>query len=638
MTQVVGILQPQGNGGLVVPDRVDPQVGREVFISQRDLHGAPLGMKVVCEILALPTASRSARGRIIEVLGDPGRPDVAILGIIRQYGLPDRFPEPVLAAAASYGIDPDPEVIAAEIARGRRDLRPLRTLTIDGEDAKDLDDAISIETLPGGRFRLGIHIADVSHYVAENSVLDQEARRRGTSVYLVDRVLPMLPPRLSNGICSLNPDTDRLTLSVFLEIDATGLVEKGEICESIIHSQARTTYTEVRTALETGEVLDTRYPGFLADLRLMQQLARLLEARRKERGAIDFEFPQTHVELDADGRPTAIAAYPLSFANGIIESFMIAANEYVARQCASAQLPFLYRVHELPDPDKLKRFLSLAAELGVKIRIRGRPTPAVLAKALEQIRQEPFGLTLAELLLRSLAKARYDPRNLGHFGLASEFYCHFTSPIRRYPDLYIHRIIKASLHQQVARKRWQAEVETVALHSSDMERLAMQAERDSVDQKAAEYLSEHLGLAFPGLISGFNPAGFFVRLENTVEGMVPFRTLDGYYVYQEDRLCAVNQQTGRQLHLGDLVTVQVARVDTVGRRIDFALIDHQSRHQPAEGSPARPGRNERSSRSGSPAEPGRPARKARSGQPAASGPARKTTKPARSSRAGRKRN
>lgn len=575
MMQKVGLLQPQGTGGIVILDRPDQEAGRDVSIQARDLHGAPFGMKVVCEVTALPSAGKSARGKILEVLGDPGRPDVAMLGILRHYGLPEKFPDQAMAAADPFGIDPDPAVIAAEIDRGRRDLRSMRILTIDGEDAKDLDDAISIESLPNG-FRLGVHIADVSHYVTEGGVLDREARQRGTSVYLADRVLPMLPPRLSNGICSLNPDTDRLTLSVFLEIDQSGLVQHGEIAETVIHSQARTTYNEVKTALETGTVLDIRYPGFLDDLKQMRRLAELLEARRRERGSIDFEFPETHVDLDSEGRPTAIYAYPLSFANGIIESFMIAANEFVARECFFQKLPFLYRVHEQPDPDRLQRFLTLAALLGIKIRFRGRPTPAVLARALTQIRTEPFGLTLSELLLRSLAKARYDPRNLGHFGLAAEYYCHFTSPIRRYPDLFIHRVIKSYLHHTVDRRRWQAEVEAIALHSSDMERLAMQAERDSVDQKAAEYLSEHLGSVFTGLISGFNPAGFFVRLENSVEGMVPFRSLEGYYEYLEDRLCAVSHQTGRQLHLGDPVTVQVARADIQNRRIDFELLEHQA--------------------------------------------------------------
>lgn len=578
MQTCVGILQQNDKNGLVVLDQPDPLLGREVFVAARDLNGAPFGMKVVCALLQTVTvpAARPPRAKVIEVLGDPGRPDVAILAIIRQHGLPDHFSEKVMAEAAAFGPDPDPGTIASEIARGRRDLRGQRILTMDGEDAKDLDDAISIERLPGNRFRLGVHIADVTHYVAERSALDLEARQRGTSVYLVDRVLPMLPPRLSNGICSLNPDRDRLTLSAILTIGPDGEVEQGEIAETVIRSQARTSYNEVKLALETNTPPEGRYPGFMDDLRLMRELAGLLEQKRIQRGSIDFEFPETHVDLDPDGHPTAIHAYPISFANGIIEEFMIAANEFIAREFYFLKLPFLFRVHELPDQDKLRRFTKLAGVLGVQIRVRGTPKPAVLAQALEKVKHEPFGLTLSQLLLRSLAKARYSAENFGHFGLASEYYCHFTSPIRRYPDLFIHRVIKAHLHGTVNRRRWQAEVAEVAEHSSDMERIAMKAERDSVDQKAAEYLSEHLGEQYPGVISGFNSAGFFVQLENTIEGMVPFRSLEGYWTYDEERLQAANA-AGQSFNIGDPVTVQVSRVDTVRRRIDFELLSHHDK-------------------------------------------------------------
>jgi ribonuclease R len=575
----VGILQQNDRNGLVVLDQPDPLLGREIFVAAHDLNGAPFGMKVVCALLQTVTtpSARLPRGKIVEVLGDPNRPDVAILSIIRQNGLPDHFPAKVLNEASEFASDPDPEMILAEIRRGRRDLRGMPTLTMDGEDAKDLDDAISLEVLLDDRYRLGVHIADVSHYVTEHSELDKEARRRGTSVYLVDRVIPMLPPRLSNGICSLNPDHDRLTLSVFLTIGPDGETEAGEIVETVIHSQARTSYREVTELLEQRIEPVDRYPGFLEDLRQMRRLAERLTERRLRRGSLEFEFPETHVDLDQNGRPLAIYPYPITFANGIIEEFMIAANEYIARQYYFQKMPFLYRVHELPDKDKLQRFIRLAGIFGVRIRLRGTPAPGILAKALDTVRHEPYGQTLAQLLLRSLAKARYSDENLGHFGLAAEYYCHFTSPIRRYPDLYIHRIIKASLHGTVNHRRWQAEAAEIADHSSAMERLAMQAERDTVDQKAAEYLSEHLGESFDGVISGFNQAGIYIRLESTVEGMVPYRSMDGYITYEEETLRAVHKGSGQIYSLGDAVTVQVARVDTIRRQIDFELLGHQGR-------------------------------------------------------------
>ncbi len=625
MRTVVGILQQRDRDGLVVLDQPDPLLGREIHIASRDLNGAPFGMKVVCSLSesASAAAGRLPNGKIVEVLGDPSRPDVAILSIIRQYGLPAQFPARVLDAAAAFAPDPDPAMIAAEINRGRRDLRHMNILTMDGEDAKDLDDAISIEPLSDDRYRLGVHIADVTHYVTERDELDLEARRRGTSVYLADRVLPMLPPRLSNGICSLNPDRDRLTLSVFLTIGPDGESGDGEILETVIRSRARTSYREAAAILEQRAEPTDRYPGFAEDLRHMRRLAERLAGKRLRRGSLEFEFPETHVDLDPEGRPLAIYPYPITVANSIIEEFMIAANEYIARQCFFQKLPFLYRVHELPDQDKLKRFIRLAGIFGVRIRLRGTPEPAQLARALDEVRHEPFGQTLAQLLLRSLAKARYSAENLGHFGLASDYYCHFTSPIRRYPDLYIHRVIKAALHQTVNRRRWQAETAAIADHCSVMERLAMQAERDTVDQKAAEYLSMHLGEEFPGVVSGFNQAGIFVRLESTAEGLVPYRSLAGFITYEEDNLRAVNKASGHTYSLGDPVTVQVARADTIRRQVDFELLTHQGqavsqmdgpKASRKTASPIGPNKKENRKNGSKRAKPARTARKRRQGR------------------------
>lgn len=501
-----------------------------------------------------------------------GRPGLSIL---RDRGLPVDFPPAVLTETSGLPESPGAAEIAAEIARGRRDLRAQNLFTIDGEDARDLDDAVSIECLSGERYRLGVHIADVAHYVTENSRADHEAFQRGTSVYLADLVVPMLPPRLSNGICSLNPDVDRLALSVILTIGSDGVTEQGEIVETIIRSRARTTYNEVKTSLENGTTLPGRYRGFLSDLKHMQELARILTAKRKQRGAIDFEFTETHVVVDEAGQPLNIEPYPLSFANGIIESFMIAANEYVAQQFYLKKMPFVYRIHELPDREKLAKFLRMATSFGVKTRVRGTPAPGQLAAALEQVRQEPFGTTLAELLLRSLAKARYSQDNAGHFGLASEYYCHFTSPIRRYPDLFIHRIIKASLHAKTDKKHFQTLAAIVAEHSSDMERAAMKAERDSIDQMSAIYMSSRLGETYDGLIAGFGPAGIYVRLASSIEGMIPFRSLAGYFTYDEERMTAADSSGSQVFRLGDPVEVQVARADAVLRQIDFELLTHR---------------------------------------------------------------
>lgn len=579
MQKCVGVLRQSDNNGIVLLDRPDQLLGRELFIPARHLNGAPFGMKVVCELLESVTepVARTAKAKIIEVLGDPGRPDVAILSIIRQHGLAEEFPGPVLEKADAFPTDPDAEVIAKQIAAGRLDLRSEKIITIDGEDAKDLDDAIHIKELPDGNYHLGVHIADVTHYVSEDEVLDTEARQRGTSVYLVDRVIPMLPPRLSNGICSLNPGKDRLTLSVLLDIDRNGNFMKGRIRESVIRSQVRSSYNEVKAILETGDVPEDRPDWYQDALRKMRELADILRKKRIQRGTLEFEFPETHVDLDDEGKPVNIYPYPVSFANNIIEEFMIAANEYVAETAFKQRLPFLYRVHELPDEDKLQRFTNLARILGVRVKLRGAPSPVQLAKILEVVKIEPYGLTLAQLLLRSLAKARYTPENLGHFGLASQFYCHFTSPIRRYPDLFIHRVLKAWLHNQVRTKRWLGEVDSVAEHSSEMERTAMMAERDSIDQKAAEYMSQHIGDTFNGVISGFNQAGIYVQLESTVEGMIPFRSMNGYMVYDEERLRVMDTTGGHAYNLGDAVEVQVAQVDTVQRRIDFELLSHLER-------------------------------------------------------------
>lgn len=568
--QCVGILREAGIDGYCVPDPgYDGAQYGSVRIRNAHLNGSPFGMKVVVRILNPSAEPGEYEGEVIEVLGDPGRTDVLMLSILRQYGLSTEFPAAVVEAASELPLDPSPEEIEREIQSGRKDRRSLRTITVDGEDAKDLDDAISIEKIPGKGYRLYVHIADVSHYVTDRSALDIEARNRATSVYLTDRVIPMLPPKLSNGLCSLNPNRPRLTLTAEMRVGFDGEVTGGKVYESIIESDARTSYKEVYGVLFENQYLD-RYESFVPMFQLMRELKDVLTAKRLRRGAIEFDFPETHVDLDPNGKPLSIYAYPINYANGIIEEFMILANEFVATKFAGLKYPFVYRVHEEPDPMKIRDFLSVAKLFGAHTG-HGKATPGFLSDLMREIEGETYAPALSQLLLRSLAKARYSPENLGHFGLASAGYCHFTSPIRRYPDLYIHRIIKSYLRDEDKRAYFAGEVDDVSEHSSAMERNSMDAERASVNQMAAEYMTEHVGEDYEGILSGIFSGGIFVRLANTVEGMVPFRTMDDYYEFDERRLEARGKMSGRVFCIGQPVRVTVTGADIYLRRIDFAL-------------------------------------------------------------------
>lgn len=573
LNQCVGILRESGFDGYVEPDiGYDiTQYGR-ILIHARDLNGAPFGMKVICEILNPQASGGNYEGKIVEVLGDPGRSDVAILSILRQYGLSPSFPEAVTEEAEKFPVSPANEDLEHALAAGRRDLRTLRTITMDGEDAKDLDDAISIEKLPGKGYRLFVHIADVSQYVREATALDDEARLRGTSVYLVDRVIPMLPPRLSNGLCSLNPNTPRLALTAAMTVDYNGDVVDGDLYESIIESDARTSYTEVYGVLFEQKYLE-RYSDFIPMFETMKELKDILSAKRERRGALDFNFPETHVDLDEEGKPLSVYAYPINYANGIIEEFMILCNEFVASRFYAEKYPFVYRVHEDPDPIKIADFMHVAKLFGAVSGTKGKPTPRMLSSLMKQIEDEPYAPALSQILLRSLAKARYSEENLGHFGLASECYCHFTSPIRRYPDLYIHRIIKSFLHVENRKAYFKTQVTDVSDHSSVMERNSMDAERATVSQKVAEYMSRHIGDLYEGIISSIFHGGIFVQLESTVEGMIPFRTMNDYFEFEEKRLEARGKTSGQVYRIGDKVQVKVVNSDCILRRVDFELAE-----------------------------------------------------------------
>ncbi|MBR2522896.1 MAG: ribonuclease R [Clostridiales bacterium] len=576
--RVVGVLRELGDGGVVKPDSSFREGNFGIVrIARKDLNGAPFDMVVVAEIINPEHTGNEYRGRIIEVLGNPDSSDVKIEAVMRQFGLPSTFPEAVMKEVDGLPTDPTDDMIASAISAGRKDLRDLLTITIDGEEAKDLDDAISLERIDNGHMKLYVHIADVSNYVRENTALDNEALRRATSVYLADRVIPMLPPKLSNGLCSLNPDKPRFTLTAEMVVDTeTGLTVSGDVYESVIMSDRRMSYNEcfrILTEPMPGDGID--YGDIIGMLEQMNTLADSLRRMRERRGAINFETKETKVIMDEDGRPTEIMAYPINFCHGIIESFMICANEFIAEKFCKMNYPFVYRVHEDPDPIKITRFTNVAKFYGAIGTLRGKIAPLDVANYMMTIRDEDSRPALDTLLLRSMAKARYSSNNLGHFGLASSFYCHFTSPIRRYPDLYIHRIIKTYLHGEDQRKHFLPLVENVSAISSDMERNAVDAERASVDVKVCEFMKDKIGESFDGIITGIIDAGFFVMLDSTAEGFVAFRSMRDHYLFDERRYRAVGARSGNQLSIGQRVNVTLNLVDEDLRHIDFVMTEEE---------------------------------------------------------------
>lgn len=571
--QVIGILRQSPTGGVVIPDPSFRSTDYgAIEIDKNHLNGAPFNMVVVCEVLNPDCDRGDCRGTVTEVLGDYGNNDVRMLTVLRQFGLSQTFPDKVLEEVEPLPVNPDPELIVNEIAKGRRDKRELLTITIDGEDAKDLDDAISIEKLHNGNFRLYVHIADVSNYVREGTMLDAEAFSRGTSVYLVDRVIPMLPPKLSNGLCSLNPNVDRLAMTAEMLVDREGGIYGGEVYESVIKSDRRMSYKECYRILTDPQPEDDEEYGQIVKMLItMKELAGILKSMREKRGAIGFEMPETKVILNDDGTVKDVMPYPINFTNGIIESFMICANEFIAKKFFDLKYPFVYRVHEDPDPIKIARFSNIARFFGASGRLFGRIKPLDVQHFMDTIGDKTALPALNELLLRSMAKARYCSDNLGHFGLASKYYCHFTSPIRRYPDLYIHRIIKSYLHGENSRSHFAGLVDNAAEHSSEMERNAVDAERASDDIKICEYMADKVGEHYDGVISSIIDAGCFVRLENTIEGFVPFRSLRDHYFFDERSYRAIGARGGKILSIGMPVTIVVEKVDTEENKIDFSF-------------------------------------------------------------------
>lgn len=568
--RIVGAFEDDegAGGGYVVPD--DTRLYMDVLIRPGDVDGAKQGDKVVAEILQYPDGRRPLTGRVVEVLGSKEKAGTDILSIIRRMDLPDAFSK----AAARQARNLNKPVTPGEIAR-REDLRALPCITIDGADAKDLDDAVSLVPLEGGNCLLGVHIADVSHYVTPQSPLDQEAYKRGTSVYFPDRVLPMLPKEISNGVCSLNPNTEKLTLSCIMELDPAGKVVSHRLAETVIRTRYRMTYEDVNAMFDGDKGLLEQYKDIWPMLSNMGALMEKLRSRRFKRGSMDFDLAEAKLVLDKKGHTVDVALCERGISNQMIEEFMLLANETVANHARQMGIPFLYRVHETPDKEKLQQLNTFLHTLGYGIKSLNNLRPATLQKVLLASKGTKEEAVISRVTLRSLRKARYAPECLGHFGLAIGDYCHFTSPIRRYPDLTVHRLLKAMLHGELDEKQradWAQRMEEIAQHCSQRELAALEAERAADDLKKCEYMKDRIGTVETGIISGVAQYGFFVQLPNTVEGMVRIGSMeDDYYILDEQNYRMVGRSTGKVYRLGDQVTIRVTGADLETGNVDFVL-------------------------------------------------------------------
>lgn len=578
ITEVVGTYEKSKNFGFVVPD--NPKILQDIFISGECSKGAMDGHKVIVQITDYGSMRRKPEGKIVKIIGHINDPGTDILSIVYAKELPLEFPEKVLNQAERVRDD-----VSAADMEGRMDLRDVPMVTIDGEDAKDLDDAVSLSR-EGKIWHLGVHIADVSNYVQENSALDREAKKRGTSVYLVDRVIPMLPHRLSNGICSLNAGYDRLALSCLMDIDFRGNVVNSQIAESVICVDRRMTYTSVKKILEVKDEAEReKYQDFVPMFEQMEELAGILREKRRKRGSIDFDFPETKIILDKKGKPVDIKPYDRNVATRIIEDFMLIANETVAQEYFWREIPFVYRTHDTPDPEKIQALAEFIRNFGYGLKgVQDEIHPKELQKLLARIADSPEEVLISRLTLRSMKQARYSTECTGHFGLAAKYYCHFTSPIRRYPDLQIHRIIKENLRGRMDPERvahYEELLPEVAEHSSKTERRADEAERETEKMKKAEYMLGHIGEVYEGVISSITSWGMYVELPNTVEGLIHVSNLyDDRYYYREESHAMVGTDTGKIYKLGQSIPVRVLGADKQTRTIDFvpAVEDEQWEH------------------------------------------------------------
>ena len=566
---VVGVFQNSRNFGFVIPD--DERFAFDIFIKKSKTLNARDGHKVVAKIAKWPEKGRKPEGEIIEILGYPNQKGVDILSVMRSHGLSEEFPQKVLDQTDRIN-----ETISDADIEARTDFRNDTIITIDGIDSRDFDDAVSV-TFEDGIYTLGVHIADVTHYVTENSPLDKEAFRRGTSVYFPGSVVPMLPKKLSNGICSLNPGEDRLTLSVIMKISSSGEVIEHTITEGIICSKERMTYDDVTAVLEGDKNLKAQYSHIYSMLCLMQELSEILRKKRQSQGSIDFDFPEVKIKTDEKGKAVDVYKYEAGISNKIIEEFMLIANKTVAEEFFWADIPFVYRIHEKPSREKISAFNDFAKNMGYRLSESHEPHPGEFAKILKDIKGTREELLISKVMLRSLMKAKYAPQCLGHFGLSFKYYCHFTSPIRRYPDLAIHRIIKEFINYGINEKRmgyFRRFAEEAALRSSECEIAAMEAEREADDMKKAEYMQMHVGEDFDGIISSVTNFGFFAELDNGIEGLVRMTDLrDDYYIFNDRDLSLTGEHSGRTFRIGDSVQITIANASPETRQIDFILKD-----------------------------------------------------------------
>lgn len=574
-TRVVGLYQVKKNKsyGFVIPD--NQRILQDIFVPSERAKGAVDGHKVVVEFTSYGGEHEKPEGKIVEILGHVNDPGVDILSIVKAYDLPMEFPERVMNQAERV-----PDCISEADMAGREDIRDWQTVTIDGEDAKDLDDAITLtRTEDGEGYVLGVHIADVTNYVQEKSALDREALHRGTSVYLADRVIPMLPHKLSNGICSLNAGVDRLALSCIMTVDKKGVVTDHRICETVIRVDERMSYTSVKKILEDKDKEEiSRYRDLVPMFELMEEVAAILRNKRHRRGSIDFDFPESKLILDEKGRPVSIKAYDRNVATKIIEDFMLLANETVAEEYYWQELPFVYRIHETPDEDKIKKLATFINNFGYSMHVGNNEIrPKEIQKLLAKTYGTPHETLISRLALRSMKQAKYTPENEGHFGLAAPYYTHFTSPIRRYPDLQIHRIIKDNLRGRMNEAKiahYQSILPEVTKQASETERRAEEAERETIKLKKAEYMSQRIGQVFEGVISGITAWGMYVELPNTIEGLVHVTNMyDDHYDYYEERYEMVGEHTGNVYKLGQTVFVRIIGTDRLSRTIDFEIVN-----------------------------------------------------------------
>ena len=570
---VVGTFQKSRNFAFVVPD--DKNFGTDIFISKTNWGKARDKKKVLVQILKYPEKGKNAEGKVIEVLGGINEAGVDMLSLIKQYELPYKFPDEVVAEAKAYGDKIDP----SDLPR-RRDLRNDIIFTIDGEDAKDLDDAIHVEKLENGNYKLDVHIADVSHYVREKTELDKEAYLRGTSIYMLGRVIPMLPRELSNGICSLNAGEDRYTLSCSMEITPKAKIVSSDIYKGVIRVTERMCYTDVQKILDrSDETVLKRYEKYISYFDLMAELANILKAKRKENGYLNLEIPESKIILDENGVAIDVKKYETYFANEIIEQFMLIANETVAEKFYWLQAPFIYRNHEAPDVDKVKELNKSLYNFGYKIKISKEEIiyPNEFAKILEDIKGKDEEKVVSNIILRTLRVAKYEAENKEHFGIASKYYCHFTSPIRRYPDLFIHRIISKYLDNDYLVndfwiKKYEKRAEKRAENCSERERVATKVEREAEDIKKAEFMESKIGEEYEGIVSSVTNFGIFVELDNTVEGLIRYEKLgDEYFIYNEEKRQAIGEHTGKVYQIGDKVKIRVANASKLMRQIDFEI-------------------------------------------------------------------